>query len=57
MKETLKIRIKVEHTNSILHRSFKRLSTVSEKSMKFNSYFHRISNNLYDNTYMNYKNQ
>lgn len=34
MKETLKTRIKVEHTNSILHRSFKRLGVVYDRSMK-----------------------
>lgn len=39
MKNALSNRIKVEHTNSILRRSFKRLSTVYDKSMKtFNGF-------------------
>lgn len=39
MKDALKKRIKVEHTNSILHRSFKRLSAVYDRSMKtFNGF-------------------
>jgi hypothetical protein len=39
MEEALKLRIRVEHTNSILHRSFKRLNTVYDRSMNtFNSF-------------------
>lgn len=39
MKEALKLRIRVEHTNSILHRSFKRLNTVYDRSMNtFNGF-------------------
>jgi hypothetical protein len=34
MKEGLKKRIIVEHANSVLHRSFKRISTVNEKKLK-----------------------
>lgn len=39
MKESLRGRIKVEHCNSILHRSFKRLQIVYDKSMMtFNAF-------------------
>jgi hypothetical protein len=39
MKEVLKLRIRIEHINSILHRSFRRLNTVYDRTMKtFNSF-------------------
>jgi hypothetical protein len=39
MKESLKDRVTVEHCNSILHRSFKRLQIVYDKSMMtFNAF-------------------
>ena len=33
MKEVLQTRIRVEHANSILHRSFKRLNVIYDKTM------------------------
>jgi hypothetical protein len=39
MKDALKLRIKIEHINSVIHRSFKRLNIIYDKSINvFNSF-------------------